>query len=301
MARYTIVIPTYNRPQLLIRAVVSALRACSPQDSVLVVDDRSVQPASEILRHIDDARLSVMINEQSQGASGARNYGVAHSQADVVFFLDDDDEILPDYCTRIMNLVDSGACCDYGFSAVKVHQLMPLESSVRKKKRLRTGIIDRTVRLKDRIAGTCEGFWIRKAVFEEIIGFDERLRIDEDTDLCCRLTATHKIAYYDEQPGVVVYREHTPPNEIGAQLTSNQQSHKSAEAYRITFEKNQNLFKTYSTSRWFLCARYLRRASKSQEVYEAWRVVHNLRPWPFRLLAASYLKIKLISVRYRYK
>ena len=91
MGRCTIIIPTHNRAVLLERAVVSALMSCPPDGEVLVVDDKSVLPAAQVLAHLEDVRLKVTINPGPSGAASARNCGASQAEGELLFFLDDDD------------------------------------------------------------------------------------------------------------------------------------------------------------------------------------------------------------------
>ncbi len=102
MSSCTIVIPTHNRDDLLPRAVRSALKACPPDGEVLVVDDKSIVPAKDVLIDIRDNRLKVLRNTGRSGAAHSRNLGVASAEGSVIFFLDDDDEMVGTYCGRVL-------------------------------------------------------------------------------------------------------------------------------------------------------------------------------------------------------
>src|SRR5690242_20704176 len=92
MTKVSLIIPTFNRPHLLPRAVASALRAGSDVE-VIVVDDASQDDTASVcrkLRNIEYVRL-----ERNQGVAGARNAGLLASTSEYVAFLDDDDLRLP--------------------------------------------------------------------------------------------------------------------------------------------------------------------------------------------------------------
>jgi glycosyltransferase involved in cell wall biosynthesis len=89
----TIVIPTHNRPQLVQRAVASALAQTVADVEVIVVDDGSAEPVELAL---EDPRLRLFRNERPLGVSAARNVGLEHARGRWTTFLDDDDELLPD-------------------------------------------------------------------------------------------------------------------------------------------------------------------------------------------------------------
>ena len=87
----TIVIPTYNRPQLLLKAVDSALAQTIETFEVIVVDDCSSQP----INLPEDPRLRIIRLEQNKGGAAARNIGVKAAKGKWITFLDDDDLLLP--------------------------------------------------------------------------------------------------------------------------------------------------------------------------------------------------------------
>ncbi|HWS85440.1 MAG TPA: glycosyltransferase family 2 protein [Pyrinomonadaceae bacterium] len=92
MPRVSVIIPTYNRPGLLPRAVESARRAGEDVE-VIVVDDASVDETAEVCRSLPGIKYLRL--ERNQGVAGARNVGLLASSADFIAFLDDDDLRLP--------------------------------------------------------------------------------------------------------------------------------------------------------------------------------------------------------------
>jgi hypothetical protein len=92
MPKVSVIIPTFNRPHLLPRAVESAKRAGSEVE-VIVVDDASYDDTASVcaaLRDIKYVRL-----DRNQGVAGARNVGLLESSGEFIAFLDDDDLRLP--------------------------------------------------------------------------------------------------------------------------------------------------------------------------------------------------------------
>ncbi|MCU1313761.1 MAG: glycosyl transferase, group 2 family protein [Acidobacteriaceae bacterium] len=92
----SVVIPTRNRPKLLVRAVRSALHQTLTDIEVIVVID-GPDPATEAaMGALLDTRVRLERLTQSVGGSEARNIGVRTSRAPWIAFLDDDDEWLPE-------------------------------------------------------------------------------------------------------------------------------------------------------------------------------------------------------------
>jgi hypothetical protein len=92
MAKVSIIIPTHNRPNLLPRAIDSALNAGSDVE-VIVVDDASVDETGSVCRSMAGIRYIRL--DHNQGTAGARNVGILASTAQYIALLDDDDLRLP--------------------------------------------------------------------------------------------------------------------------------------------------------------------------------------------------------------
>src|SRR5947209_8069490 len=95
--RLSVVIPTYNRRELALRAVQSVLAQDAAAIDITVVDDASTDGTADILRerYAADPRVQVLHCAERRHASGARNFGFAHTRGDLVCFLDSDDYWLP--------------------------------------------------------------------------------------------------------------------------------------------------------------------------------------------------------------
>ena len=87
----SIIIPTHNRPQLLRRALRSAIAQTLPDIEIIVVDDASNPPVALP----DYPQVQVIRLSQNQGGAAARNVGAKAAQARWITYLDDDDELLP--------------------------------------------------------------------------------------------------------------------------------------------------------------------------------------------------------------
>ena len=90
----SVIIPTLNRPALVVRAVDSALRQSVRDLEVIVVIDGPDDDTHAALARIRDPRLRVTPLAQHMGIGGARNTGVHAAAGRWIAFLDDDDEWL---------------------------------------------------------------------------------------------------------------------------------------------------------------------------------------------------------------
>ena len=98
------VIPTRNRPELVLRAVYSALKQTFQDLEVLVVIDGPDSATLTALQLVSDRRLRVIALPDPVGACIARNSGVRAAHGKWVAFLDDDDEWLPEKIVKQLAL-----------------------------------------------------------------------------------------------------------------------------------------------------------------------------------------------------
>lgn len=89
------IIPTYNRGDLICRAVDSVLGQTYPEVEAVVVDDGSTDDTSAVMaRYAGDSRVRY-IKVENGGVSRARNIALAAARGAYLAFLDSDDYWLP--------------------------------------------------------------------------------------------------------------------------------------------------------------------------------------------------------------
>ena len=91
---FSIVIPTYNRADLIGLTLDSVLTQTFGELEILVVDDGSKDNTAEVVGRFTDPRLHYYSKENAERGV-ARNYGLAHAQGEYVIFLDSDDLFHP--------------------------------------------------------------------------------------------------------------------------------------------------------------------------------------------------------------
>lgn len=93
----SIIVPVYNAEHFLPLCIESVLRQSYANWEMIVVDDGSSDHSREILRlySAKDSRIHVL-SKNNEGVSIARNLALAQAKGDYVYFVDADDEVMPD-------------------------------------------------------------------------------------------------------------------------------------------------------------------------------------------------------------
>jgi len=99
---FSVVIPHFNRPLLLLRAIESVLAQELQDFEIIVVDDNSTLP----LPHLPES-VNIIRRQENGGGAAARNDGIRASKGRYLAFLDSDDYWLPARLARAHNAISS--------------------------------------------------------------------------------------------------------------------------------------------------------------------------------------------------
>jgi len=109
--KISVVMPLYNKEREVARAIDSVLSQTVKEFELIVVNDGSTDHGPEIVRSVQDNRIRVL-EQNNQGVSAARNRGIAEAKADLIAFLDADDEWKSDFLETIVMLGLKHPSCD---------------------------------------------------------------------------------------------------------------------------------------------------------------------------------------------
>ncbi len=181
--KVSVIIPTYNRPNLIKRTIKSVLNQTYQNFEIIVVDDSPNDETEKVVKSFNDKRIKYFkIEECKEGSAAARkkNFGVKHSNpnSQYIAFLDDDDEWLPQFLkvtiTELENDTNLFGVIPWGISKLadgtelKKRALKPEDFKVWKH-------------------GVGNGWVLKKEIFEKMnIWYDER-DIFEDLDFGIKL------------------------------------------------------------------------------------------------------------------
>lgn len=175
---FSVIIPTFNRSSLLLRAVRSVLGEDFESMELLVIDDGSTDDTKERIAELDDRRLR-FIELPRGGAARAQNIGAQHARGQYLIFLDSDDEALPGWLST-MALARTTRTALISTDSWSVDDIKATRYGATELAYPGSGLRARI------LSGT---YALRKDVFESIGGFDENLRSGTKTDLSLKLLA----------------------------------------------------------------------------------------------------------------
>ena len=225
MPRVSVIIPTYNRVDVLPRAIESVLTQTMDDFELIVVDDGSTDDTHSYLESVEDPRVRSVGHGMNRGANVARNTGIEAASGTYVAFLDSDDQWHPRKLERQLDVLDSrsvewvGAYCD---TEIRV------DGATGRLEMIGARILSRTHNthrmeggedlmgeiLADNVQpGAGSTFLVRTDIAKQVGGFDESLDRFQDPEFVLRVLEVGKVAYVDE-PLVIRYDTGSPNAEI---------------------------------------------------------------------------------------
>jgi glycosyltransferase involved in cell wall biosynthesis len=190
--KVSVIIPTYNRAEMLMCAVRSALTQTFSDLELIVIDDGSSDGSVERLAEFGaDPRLCVVRNKVPSGRPALpRNAGLARARGEFVAFLDSDDRWYPEKLATQLEYLEANPDCALVSGRCRW---------VGAEERLWPELLERAFRYEDLVAGNviaCSMTMVRRSVVTACGGFDTRagLRLGEDWDLWLRIAQRHAFA-----------------------------------------------------------------------------------------------------------
>ena len=195
LLRISVVIPVFDRPVLLKRALCSVLDQTVQADEVLVVDDGSSSSLSlsDFHEHLE---IHYLRSEKNLGVSAARNWGVQQARGEWIALLDSDDEWEPKKLEKQIKYIGQNP------QLLAVHTLekwIRLGNEV-----IPPAYLDKSNhRLWERSLKNClicpSSVLLHQSIFKTVGWFDESLKVCEDYDFWLRLLLDHPIGLTEEK------------------------------------------------------------------------------------------------------
>lgn len=117
MPKISIIVPVYNTEKYISNCIESILKQKEKDFELLLIDDGSKDQSGRICDTYatKDDRIKV-IHKKNGGVSSARNLGIDHAKGEMIFFIDSDDTVGPDYLKNLEIIDDE----DFVQSGVKI-------------------------------------------------------------------------------------------------------------------------------------------------------------------------------------
>jgi glycosyltransferase involved in cell wall biosynthesis len=206
----SVVIPTYNRERQTIAAINSVLAQTYPNLDIIVVDDGSTDDSGQeiqrfIRRKTNGCHRLFFVSQPNQGASVARNTGIANAQGEYIAFLDSDDswdaEKLEYQMQALDRFKDECGVCFTDARLVNDSGMDISSFQVHGRNYKEPMGIDRNA-MKS-LAESFSGFWIssllvRADLARQIGGFTTDISFVEDRDFHFRLSLVTGVAYVNQ-------------------------------------------------------------------------------------------------------
>ena len=192
MPLISIVIPTFNRSSVILRAINSILNQTFKDFEIIIIDDGSTDETYELLVPLINEKKINYFKFENKGVSKARNLGVAHSESKYVTFLDSDDEWLPHKLLDQVNFLKADNKLRIVFgeeiwirNGIRVNQKKIHQKS--------GGWIFKECVQQCFIAPS--SVLLERSLFLEMNGFDEEFLVCEDYDLWLRISVFYQIGF----------------------------------------------------------------------------------------------------------
>ncbi|MGH1428954.1 MAG: glycosyltransferase family 2 protein [Arenicella sp.] len=272
MIKYSVIIPTFNRKNLLIEAIHSVLRQVNNEGNyfqgieIIVIDDGSTDGTYEAVQRF--GRQCRYVFQKNKGPSAARNTGIKLAQGEFIAFLDSDDLWFPCKVQHELNLF---------FQYEDIDVLAGnAESYVESQLRTNSVFRDRGVEFNQRgVVPFCWTFPImalgpvcitssmtfRKTVFEKMHQpvFDEKLRLDEDWDFEFRLFSQANALLFEKVVCQIrAYDDGTRNYSIWGQEKSKEEQHRIWQMQVLILDRYLNCVEWNHSAR----AQFLRRRNE---------------------------------------
>ena len=194
----SVIIPTFNRANVIKRAVNSVLNQAFTDFECVVVDDGSTDETDSVLSEFS-SKIRV-VKTENRGVAAARNLGAELAEGKFIAFLDSDDEWKKEKLSRQISYMKE--------SGLRISQTdeiwMRNGKFVNKSRKYIRPSGDIFYKCLEVCAVTPSSVVMEKKLFFEYGGFDESFPVCEDFDLWLRMSPKEKFGLIDE-PLIVKY------------------------------------------------------------------------------------------------
>ncbi len=215
----SIVIPTYNRSDILKTTIDSALRQTYKNIEVIVVDDGSTDNTEEIC--VEYGVKIRYFRKPNGGTASALNYGIKIMQGSWFKWLSSDDVLNPEAVEKLVNAAKISKCKIIYSDFDQIDENDNYISTFREHHC--TDYYEFAARLLDNFVANGSTILIHRSCFDTVGLFDENLRTSEDYDWWLRACLVHRYMFWHVPEILLKYRRHA--QQLTSEIdTSNEKS-----------------------------------------------------------------------------
>lgn len=196
MPFFSVIIPTYNRASIVMRAIQSVLDQTFVNFEIIIVDDGSTDTTKTIVSSLKDTRIRY-IYQKNKGVCAARNNGTSNAQGEYFVFLDSDDYVLPNW------LNDFYEACAVNSTDFVFCDMNRVDVELKKKtlvKALDPYSMGVTMKSGLYMPGT---FCVKSSFYYKTGGFDVNLKYGEFTEFSMNSSQLNPSKFFTEKIGLV--------------------------------------------------------------------------------------------------
>lgn len=186
----SVVIPVYNVEKYLPECLESVINQTYEKLEIILVNDGSTDNSLKICNEYKDKdKRIVVIDSINKGVSNARNLGIENSNGKYIAFIDSDDFIEKDYCTKMLTKLKStnADCVSCGYNRVYSdckEIILNGKECVLTPKQFLEMILDVQTGM-----GFCHmKLWKSKIIKDSGIRFNTSIKVAEDAFFCMQLS-----------------------------------------------------------------------------------------------------------------
>ena len=200
----SVIIPTYNRCDLLKRAINSVIKQTITPKEIIVVDNGSTDQTYKMVSSLFP-EINYFI-EKKRGVSAARNKGILESKSKWIAFLDSDDAWKP---TKLEKQMEYSVFNQDKYRIIHTDETWyrnkKFLNQLKKHKKSGGNIFKNSLQL---CCISPSSVVLKKQIFDDYGLFDENLEVCEDYDMWIRITSKEEVGFLDS-PLVLKYGGHS--------------------------------------------------------------------------------------------
>lgn len=184
----SVIIAAYGHADYIVDSIASVLGQVPPPHEVIVVDDGSPDDTGARVASLAAAGRIRYVRQVNAGMAAARNAGASLATGEYLYFLDDDDRMLPDAMAVLVEELEGHPKAGMAYGHMLIFdETPPSDTSSTKPRNQDADDVDRVPFILFNQIGCPGQVLIRRSAFQAVGGFDPSIWGTDDWDLWLRL------------------------------------------------------------------------------------------------------------------